>query len=599
MSAKPTNPPAPPVWRRRLVLGVMLSLFALLGARVVHLQVVQHPHLQQQGDARYLRELVVPPARGRILDRNGQVLTMSTPVDSLWAESAVFCAAQPQWKPMLGLIKTTAAQLRARCERRKSADFMYIERRLPPMLAQRVLQLAIPGVEIQREYKRYYPGGPAGAHLVGFTDVDDAGQEGLERAYQAQLSGAPGRFLALKDRVGNYVESVESIQPVRHGSDLVISIDQRVQSLATDYLERAVRAHRAAGGSVVVLAVPSGEIIGMVNSPQFNPNDRSTLRDGRFRNRSVTDVIEPGSTVKPFTIAMALERGALQADSIIDTAPGSYRVGAHTIHDVHDYGAIPVSEVIVRSSNIGAAKIALALPYDDLFDTFARLGFGRRAGNLPGETEGSLPRRGRPVEHATLSYGYGLAVTPLQLARAYTALATDGELLPVTLTRHAPGYRAAGARVFSAATARAMRPMLERAASPEGTARKARIPRYRIGGKTGTTHKLIDGAYQDRRYVSAFAGLAPLSAPKFVVVVVVDDPRGLLYYGGDVAAPVFAALTEDLMRLYNIKPDRLAPNDARNDATAAKLSNDSRNADTDTTAAATAITTAARSAEGA
>ena len=309
----------------------------------------------------------------------------------------------------------------------------------------------------------------------------------------------------------------------------------------------------------MVLAVPSGEILAMVNSPQFNPNDRSTITGGKFRNRSVTDVLEPGSTAKPFAVAMALESGEFTPATLIDTAPGRYRIGGHTIEDTHDYGELSLHDVIVRSSNVGVAKVALAFPSDDLFNTLADVGFGARAGNLPGEIAGALKKRSRLIEHATLSYGYGFSVTPLQLARAYTVFATDGQLLPVTLQPKPPGYRAPGKRVFSAATVAAIRPMLEQAASAEGTARKAQIPRYRVGGKTGTIHKLLNNSYQNERYLSVFAGLAPLSNPRFVIAVTVDDPRGEFYYGGDVAAPVFADLMRDLMRLYNIAPDAPAP----------------------------------------
>ena len=549
----------PPGWRRRFIFTALLAVFVGLGWQVVDLQITQHDRLRAQGDARYLRELTVMPARGRILDRNGQVLAASTPVGSLWAEPVLFCAAEDSWKPMFSLIKITEKQLRTACAKHKNSDFMYIRRRLPPMLAERVVQLAIPGVGVQREYKRYYPGGPAGAHLVGFTDLDDIGQEGLERTHESSLSGQPGRIGVLKSRTGNFVERVDNIQPVRPGRDLVLSIDQRIQSLAGDYLEAAVHKHRAAGGSVVVLAIPSGEILAMVNSPQFNPNDRSTMTRDALRNRSVTDILEPGSTTKPFTIAMALESGRVDADTIVDTAPGYYKIGGRTVRDVHDYGALSVADVLVRSSNVGVAKIALSFPYNDLYDAFTAVGFGQRAANLPGEVAGLFKRRDRPIEHATISYGYGLSVTPLQLARAYSVFATDGELLAVTLQPKAPGYRADATRVFSAQTVRAIRRMLERAASPEGTARKARIPRYRIGGKTGTIHKLLNGAYQDKRYLSVFAGIAPISDPKFVMVVTVDDPRGERYYGGDVAAPVFANLMKDLMRLYNVKPDALSP----------------------------------------
>ncbi len=548
---------APPLWRQHFVLAVMLSVFGLLAFRVVQLQTQESEMLRVQGDNRSLRDVRIPPLRGKILDRNGEVLSVSTPVDSLVADPALFCEHAEQWSPMIELIGATKESIDKTCERFSNADFMYIERRLPPAVVSQVLDLDIPGVEVRREYKRYFPGGPVSAHLLGFTDIDDNGQEGLELAYDRKLKGIEGKKRVRKDLAGHYVESVASLQPVRHGEDLTISIDQRVQSLASRYLESAVLKHEASGGSVVVIAIPSGEILVMVNSPQFNPNDRSTLSGGRFRNRSVTDVIEPGSTAKPFTIAMALESGNYDAASMVETSPGYHVISGHTIRDVHDYGEISVHDVIVYSSNVGSARIALSFPFDDLFETFQAVGFGQVAAALPGEISGGLKKRTRPIEHATFSYGYGFSVTPLQLARAYTVFATDGTLLPVTLNRQPDGFKAQGQRVFSAETAADVRRMLETVATPEGTARKARIPRYRIGGKTGTTHKLIDGNYINKRYVSLFAGMGPISDPKFVMVVSIDDPRGQFYYGGDVAAPVFSSLMQDLMRLYNVKPDKI------------------------------------------
>lgn len=545
----------PPVWRQYLVMGILLTGLGVIALRVVQIQTVEQSHLQAQGDARYLREIQVLPERGRILDRHDQVLAVSTPVDSLWADPGVFCVAKETWKPMLKVLSLKSRSLLESCERRLQANFMYIKRRLPPALAREVMDLNVPGVEIQREYRRYYPGGPVGAHLLGFTDVDDVGQEGLERIFNKHLAGTPGRKRVLKDLAGHYVESVESIQQVKHGEDLKISIDQRVQSLASAYLERAVKKHNAAGGSAVVLAIPSGEIISMVNSPQFNPNDRKTLRKGVFRNRAVTDTLEPGSTTKPFTVAMALESGQVGVNTLVDTSPGYYRVGGHTIRDVHNYGEISIFDVIVHSSNIGSAKVAMAFPFESLFETLQSVGFGEKSSDLPGEVSGSLVRRTRPIEHATISYGYGFSSTPLQLARAYTSLATDGELLSITLEPRSKDFKAEGERVFTKNTVKEIRKMLEKVATPEGTARKARIPRYRIGGKTGTSHKLVDGNYKNKRYMSLFAGIAPITNPKFVMVVAIDDPRGKRYYGGDVAAPVFADLMKDLMRLYNIRPD--------------------------------------------
>ena len=549
----------PPIWRQHLVIGVLFAFLGVISLRVVMIQTVEQQHLKAQGDARYLREITVVPERGRILDRNGQVLAVSTPVDSLWADPKVFCKADESWKPMLSRLELKSRALKAACERRSGASFMYVKRRLPPALAQEILDMEIPGLEIQREYRRYYPGGHVGAHLVGFTDVDDIGQEGLERAWNDRLSGTPGRKRVLKDLAGNFVEAVESIQQVQHGEDITISIDQRVQSLASGYLEQAVREFNAAGGSVVVLSVPSGEILAMVNSPQFNPNDRSTLKKGVFRNRTVTDVIEPGSTAKPFTVAMALESGEIGVNTMVDTAPGWYRVGGHTIRDVHNYGEISVFDVIKHSSNIGSTKIAMAFPFEDLHRTLVDVGFGERASNLPGEISGSLPKRTRPIEHATYSYGYGFSATPLQLARSYTALATDGELLPITLEPKPDNFAADGRRVFGRKTVSDIRAMLEQVATPDGTARKARVPRYRIGGKTGTSHKLVDGNYRNKRYMSSFVGMAPISEPRFVMAVTIDDPRGKRYYGGDVAAPVFSRLMQDLMRLYNVRPDGIVP----------------------------------------
>ncbi len=543
------------IWRQYLVLAGMIAVFAVLALRVVYLQTFEREKLQSQGDMRYLREVAVFPERGRILDRNGQPLSVSTPVYSLVSDPGLFCNSEPSWSTILETTGISREYLKDKCERFASADFMYIKRQLPPAVVEQVMQAPIPGLAVRREYRRYFPSGPVSAHLIGFTDIDGNGQEGLELEFNEELKGSEGRMLVLKNLGGRYVERVESIRQVQHGRDVMISIDQRLQSLASKYLESALIEHDATGGSVVVLSIPSGEILAMVTAPQFNPNDRDSLKGGIFRNRAVTDILEPGSTTKPFTIGMALESGTVGVDTLIDTSPGIWRVGGRAIRDVHDYGELSVFDVLVRSSNIGSAKIALALPFGDLFATLQEVGFGSMAGFLPGETPGILKRRSREIEHATMAYGYGFSATPLQLARAYTVFATDGELLPVTLERKEPGFRAKGKRVFNPDTVFGIREMLEQAATPRGTARKARIARYRIGGKTGTTHKLIDGNYKNNRYVSLFAGLGPVSDPKFVTVVSIDDPKGKFHYGGDVAAPVFSRLMSDMMRLYNVKPD--------------------------------------------
>ncbi len=543
------------IWRQYLALAGMIVVFVVLALRVVYLQTYEREKLQSQGDMRYLREVTVVPERGRILDRNGQPLSVSTPVYSLVSDPGRFCNSESSWDKVLEATGVSRKHLQDKCRKFSSSDFMYVKRQLPPAVVERVMQTPTPGLDVRREYRRYFPSGPVSAHLIGFTDIDGNGQEGLELAFNKELKGSEGRMLVLKNLGGRYVERVESVRQVEHGRDIVISIDQRLQSLASRYLASALIEHDAAGGSIVVLSVPSGEILAMVTAPQFNPNDRGSLKNGIFRNRAVTDILEPGSTAKPFTIAMALESGMVGVDTMIDTSPGAWRVGGRTISDIHDYGELSVFDVLVKSSNIGSAKIALALPFDDLFDTLQGVGFGSLAGSLPGETPGALRRRSRKMEHATMAYGYGFSATPLQLARAYTVFATDGELLPVTLERKEPGFRARGERVFQSDTALRIREMLEQAATAKGTARKARIAQYRIGGKTGTTHKLIDGNYKNNRYVSLFAGLGPISDPKFVTVVSIDDPRGRFYYGGDVAAPVFSKLMSDMMRLYNIRPD--------------------------------------------
>ena len=542
------------IWRQHLVLAGMISVFVVLALRVVYLQTHEREKLQSQGEMRYLREVKIFPERGRILDRNGQPLSVSTPVYSLVSNPGLFCNAELSWDKILETTGTSRQDLKEKCEKFVSADFMYIKRQLPPSVVEQAVETPIPGLQVRREYKRYFPGGPISAHLIGFTDIDGNGLEGLEKAFNEELKGSEGRMHMLKSLGGRFVERV-SVQQVQHGKDIMISIDQRLQSLASQYLESALIAHDAAGGSVVVLSIPSGEILAMVNAPHFNPNDRNSLKDRIFRNRAVTDVLEPGSTIKPFTIAMALDSRTVGVDTMVDTSPGTYQIGGSTIRDVHDYGELSVFDVIVRSSNIGSAKIALSLPFDDLFDTLQEVGFGSTAGFLPGEIPGLLKRRSRKIEHASMAYGYGFSVTPLQLARAYTVFATDGVLLPVTLEKKEPGFRARGKRVFGLETVLNIRNMLEQVATPKGTARKARIARYRIGGKTGTTHKLIDGKYAKNRYVSLFAGFGPVSDPKFLTVVSIDDPKGKYYYGGDVAAPVFSRLMSDMMRLYNVRPD--------------------------------------------
>ncbi len=542
--------------RHWLVLAVLTVVLLLLAGRTVFLQILDTEYLKAQGDARYLRTTHIPPSRGMILDRNGEPLAVSTPVDSVWAHPQTLLDQGHSWSQLGKILQIAPSRLRQLCRKNREREFVYLKRHLLPESADRLRDLEIPGIDMLREYRRYYPLGPYMGHLLGFTNVDDVGQEGVELAYDRHLSGIAGKDRVLKDRFGHIVERVERIQRVVNGSNLRVSLDARIQFLAYRYLRAAVRSHRAKGASVVVLDTNTGEVLAMVNEPSFNPNNREELLGSRFRNRAVTDVFEPGSTVKPFTIAMALASGRFGPDTRVDTTPGSLRVGRHYVRDVRDYGLLTVSRVLVKSSNVGAAKIAMTLAPQPLLDMFKSLGFDETTGiGLAGEAAGSLParRRWRPIEHATLSFGYGLSVTPLQLARAYAVLANGGVLLPLSIVPvDGPVF---GTRVMDAKIASEVRRMLEGAVSDHGTGQAARVERYRVAGKTGTVHKVTDSGYADDRYMSVFAGIAPISSPRLAMVVVIDDPRGENYYGGEVAAPVFSQVMAGALRLMNVPPD--------------------------------------------
>ncbi len=558
-------------WRVWATVGLLSLVLVLLFLRAVYLQVLASNYLQAQGEARYSRVEKVVATRGMIVDRNSEPLAISTPVDSVWAHPPTLRQASHRLPELAAALDTPAARLEADLERYEAREFMYLRRHLAPADAQRVMALGIPGVAARREYRRYYPAGAVTAHVVGFTDVDDKGQEGVELAYDGHLGGVDGSKRVLRDRLGRVVEDVENIRPVVDGHSLALSLDSRIQHLAYQHLKAAFIRHRAVGASAVVLDARSGEVLAMVNEPGFNPNNRGELQSARFRNRAVTDVVEPGSTMKPFTVALAIGSGKVSPQTRIDTAPGVMRIGRHRIRDVHDYGLLSVSRVLVKSSNIGAAKIALQLDARDLYRYLRGLGFGASTDSgLPGEVAGTLVerRRWRPIEQATLAYGYGLSATPLQLARAYAVLASDGELVPVTMLRRRGAVR--GVRVADVGSVRAVRAMLELAASEQGTGRAAQIPQYRVAGKTGTVHKLTAQGYAEDRYLALFAGFAPASDPRLVMVVVIDEPRAGKHYGGDVAAPVFAAVMAGALRLLNIAPDSDADGVRRVKVTVAK-----------------------------
>jgi cell division protein FtsI (penicillin-binding protein 3) len=544
--------------RRIVLLSVMMVAVGLLLGRAVDLQLLHQAFLQEQGDARSLRVVSIPAHRGMITDRNDEPLAISTPVDSIWADPQDLLEAPAQWPRLAKLLDLNVRWIRERLRENSNREFVYLKRHVPPALAEQVMALDIPGVSTQREYRRYYPAGEVTGHVLGFTNVDDVGQEGAELAYEQVLRGTPGSMRVIKDRLGRIVETVERINEALPGRDLKLSIDRRIQYLAYRELKAAVQDNRAASASAVVLDVKTGEVLAMVNQPTYNPNNRDSLQSSHYRNRAVTDVFEPGSTVKPFTVAMALESGQYRPDSMIDTEPGTLRVGPNTIHDTHDYGLINVSTVIAKSSNVGASKIALSLPPDRLWNMFHRVGFGTLSGaDFPGETAGTLPdyHRWYPIDHATFSFGYGLSVSTLQLARAYAALAAGGELKPVSFVPVENAQE--GERIMKAETARQVIAMLEGVVSDEGTGELARVPGYHVAGKTGTVRKSISGGYAEDKYVALFAGMIPATRPRLVMVVVINDPRSDKYYGGSVAAPVFSRVMSGAMRLLDIAPDDL------------------------------------------
>jgi len=547
-------------WRYHFVTVMFGLMFLVLAVRAVHLQIIDNDYLQSQGDARYLRVQKTPPTRGVISDRNGQPLAISTPVDSIWMHPATILRQKKEYSySKLGkLLGISRDELLAKAEKRKKREFVYLKRHLSPQLATKISALNVPGINTVREYKRYYPAGPVTGHVLGFTNIDNEGQEGYELALNKSLKGHAGRTLVLRDKVGHVVDYVEQRSRVRHGEDTKLSLDARIQYLAYRHLQATVKKNKAASASLVALDAKTGEILAMVSMPDFNPNDRSDMKSARFRNRSITDSYEPGSTVKPITMAMALEAGVLEPDTAIDTEKGYFYIGRSRINDTKPHGVISASEVIQKSSNIGSAKVAMMMDARDLYDTYRELGFGETNKLIiPGEQKGILAKRRkwRPIEHATMSYGYGLSVNTLQLARAYQAIANDGVLMPVSLTPLESPPK--GKRVFSSTVAQQVSAMLELAVGEDGTAPQAQIDQYRVGGKTGTAHKVIDGQYQDDKYLSIFAGFAPISDPEIVLVVSVDDPQGIDYYGGLVAAPVFSKVMEGALRYRDVIPDAL------------------------------------------
>ena len=546
----------PSLARWYLVAAGVVVLAAGLIWRVVDLQLNHSAFLNEEGDARHLRIEKIPAHRGMLLDRNGEPLAVSTPLASVWVNPKKLVDSRARWPELERALALDPGSIEQVIEGRSKRGFVYVRRHVDPSVAEAVGALGMKGVHLKPEYRRYYPMGGAASHVLGFTGIDDAGQEGLELAFDDVLSGESGARRVVKDRLGRIVENLERIRPASPGRDVVLSIDRRIQSLAYRALRQGVQRHRARAGSAVVLDTRTGEVLAMANLPSFNPNDRGDRSSRRFRNRAVTDLLEPGSTVKPFTVAAALQAGIVRPDSVLDTRPGFMKVGGHTIFDVRNYGVIDVRKVIKKSSNVGAGKLALELPPDDLWRMFHRTGFGVPTGSrFPGEAQGTLTDFSdwRKVHRVTLSYGYGLAATPLQIARAYAAFGNGGLLPEVGFVRTRGGPSAS--RAMPASVAGQVLGMLEEVVEPGGTALRARVDGYRVGGKTGTTRKSEAGGYSQDRYHSAFAGLAPMSDPRLSVVVVIDEPGGDAYYGGVVAAPVFSNIVEGSLRVLGIAPD--------------------------------------------
>ncbi|MEE4297683.1 MAG: penicillin-binding transpeptidase domain-containing protein [Wenzhouxiangella sp.] len=551
---RPRNISVLRVW---LTAAIMLLGVVVLIARAVNLQVTDAEFLQSQGEARFLRTVEIPTVRGSILDRHGEPLAVSTPVDSVWAHPGELLQAVDRLPELAEVLDIPVDVLERRLTQRASREFVWLRRRVNPELAEKVADLNVPGVSLQGEYRRFYPTAEVTAQVLGFTNVDDAGQEGLELAYNAWLQGEPGSKRVIKDRLGRVVQDIDLIQEARPGRDLQLTLDRRLQYLAFRALKQGIQQVDARSGSIVVMDVTNGEIVAMVNYPSYNPNTPVRAVGEGIRNRAMTDVLEPGSVIKPFAVAAAMEAGLASPDMPIDTTPGTMNVSGHTIRDVRNFGETTVEGVLVKSSNVGVVQLVLSMEARHLWGLYSRLGFGAVTGTgFPGESAGVLRdfERWRKLEQATLAYGYGLSVTPLQLVRAMAAIADDGRL-------HQPSFIIGSDNpvqsVMDPALARDIIGMLESATGVEGTGQLARVPGYRIAGKTGTTRLVGAGGYESR-YVSSFAGFAPASRPRMAAVVIINDPAGDRYYGGQVAAPVFSQVMAAALRLFSVPPDDLS-----------------------------------------
>lgn len=544
-----------PVWRSKFIVASIALGFAALVGRAVYIQVIENDFFQKQGEVRFARTLSLPANRGRILDRNGVILASSIPVPSIWAIPEDVPRDPQGLKKLADLLNMSLPELNKKLED-EDKTFVWLRRQVDESVGKEVLALGLKGIYERKEYKRQYPEGEAAAHVVGFTNVEDKGQEGMELTFNKELGGRAGSRRVIKDRMGRVVEDVRAqIAPV-DGRDLQLSIDSKVQFFAYQTLKNAVLEHKAKAGSVVVLDVQTGEVLALANYPSFVPDKRQNLSGAQLRNRALTDTFEPGSTMKPFVIAAALNKGMVTPETPIQTAPGRLTIGSATISDSHAHGILTVSEVIQKSSNIGTAKIALQMPAHDMWEMYTQVGFGQKPDvPFPGAVSGRLRpyKSWRPIEQATMSYGYGISVSLFQLAHAYTIFGRDGDLVPISMfkiNQHTPGTS-----VIEARHALEVRNMLHLVTGPGGTAPKAQTMGYSVGGKTGTAHKVEGRGYANKKYRGVFAGLAPIDAPRIAVAVMIDEPSNGQYFGGDVAAPVFSQTVQQTLKVLGVAPD--------------------------------------------
>jgi cell division protein FtsI (penicillin-binding protein 3) len=555
LSSSPLLTSKTPVWRSKLIVAAIALGFLGLVVRAVYVQVIANDFFLRQGEVRFARTLTLPANRGRVLDRNGLLLASSVPAPSIWANPEDIERDPVKLRELARLLQMSSVELDKKLKDDEKT-FVWLRRQMDEPVVKEILALKIKGVYDIKEYKRLYPEGEAAAHIVGFTNVEDQGQEGVELVFQQQLAGKPGTRRVIKDRFGRVVESVGETIPPEDGMDLQLSVDSKVQFFAYQKLREAVLEHKAKAGSVVVLDAQTGEILALANYPSYAPDKRVNLSGEQLRNRALTDTFEPGSTMKPFAVALALEKGLVKPETPIQTAPGRITITGSTITDAHPHGVLTVNEVIQKSSNVGTVKMAMQMQPREMWEMFAQVGFGQKPQlPFPGVVSGRLRpyKTWRPIEQATMSYGYGISGSLFQVARAYTVFARDGEVVPATLMK--AENPVPGVRVISADNAKAMRKMLQMAAGPGGTAQKAQTMGYSVGGKTGTAHKQEGKGYAGKKYRGFFVGMAPIEAPRIVVAVMIDEPTNGRYYGGDVAAPVFSQTVQQTLRLMGVQPD--------------------------------------------